>query len=211
MKSPGFSEFFRANRTGYLVPRILRGVTFVHPRGFSACAFPNRSHVWFILSQASAFSRDPYKSHPCTSPRSELRWVAPGSSHEVSHPFSAQSSMSRHIVCFHTNASPYGLFQTLEGLILTEPHSLVSYCTHSWDSYSPGLSPHTNSAEFIIRQYPPGVSAVFRRTQPASPGPCISCGSVSACGVLHPQATRYPLEFSTVSTVFLPPPWSPYF
>jgi hypothetical protein len=179
---------------------LLRSFGLRVPQPFAQLVHP--------LSSFSLLQR-PLRMRPFTPHLSELRWLALGSSREVPLP-SALSLGQSAIACFHTSASPFGLSQTLEGFILTEPHGLVSYRTHSWDSHSPGFSPHSDSARLIAFWYPLSVSASFRRTPPALPGLFIPSGSVPACGVLHPQPARDPLEFSTVSTVFLPPPCSCY-
>jgi len=48
---------------------------------------------------------------------------------------------SRHIVWFHPDAAPFGLSQTLEGLVLVSPCNLISCCKRSWGFYSPRLFP----------------------------------------------------------------------
>lgn len=146
----------------------------------------------------------PVPPHP-----SKLRWLVLSSSREVPVP-SALSLGESALACFHTSASPFSLSQTLEGFILTESHGLISYRTHSWDSYSPGFSLHSDPARLVTFWYLLSVPASFRRTPPALPRLCIPSGTVPGCRVLHLHPARYPLELLTVSTVFLPPLWSHY-
>jgi hypothetical protein len=118
---------------------LLRSFGLRVPQSFARPVHP--------LSSFSLLQR-PLRTLPFPPHLSELRWLVLGSSREVPLP-SALSLGESAIVCFHTNASLFGLSQTLEGFILTEPHGLISYRTHSWDSYSPGFSSHSDSARLV--------------------------------------------------------------
>jgi hypothetical protein len=93
--------------------------------------------------------------------------------------------------------SLHGLSQTLEGFILTEPRGLVPCHRRSWGFHSSGRSPAADLLRARRSKIPsrrfPGHS---EELPTAPPGPFIPRQSVASSGVLHPPATRCPLELS---------------
>ena len=118
-----------------------------------------------------------------------------GSSHEVLRPYSALRKLSRHIVQVPPRApSPFGLSQTLEGLILNSPRGLIACRSHSWGSTLRSLSLPQDPTWLVTRRYPLGVSPPVRRLETAPPGLFVSRKSVLRIEVLHSPPSRCSLE-----------------
>jgi hypothetical protein len=91
-----------------------------------------------------------------------------------------------------------GLFQTLEGLILTEPRGLVPCHKRSWGFCSPRLSPpadllRARHSKIPSRRFP----SPSEELPGAPPGRCIPRQSVASDGVFHPTSARCLHELSS--------------